>query len=101
MQLISVGWKPLSQGRKGVIATVQVLAESLDGLWGYKCVQVFIHVAAIGPRLIVGFPFLLRYWLAVVPGKQTLLSVGSFLRRRKLKGVCVVVWICHLALGPL
>ena len=83
VQLITVGRKPLSGGRKGVIATVRVLAETPDGLQVYKCVPVFIHVAAIGPRLIIGFPFLLRYGLAVVPGKETLVSVGSFLKHRK------------------
>ena len=44
VQLITVGRKPLSGGRKGVIATVRVLAETPDGLQVYKCVQVFIHV---------------------------------------------------------
>ena len=83
VQFITVGRKPLSEGRKGVIATVGVLAETPDALQVYKCVQVFIHVAAIGPRLIIGFPFLLRYGLAVVPAKETLVSVGSFLKHRK------------------
>ena len=83
VQLITVGKKPLSGGRKGVIATVRVLAETPDGLQVYKCVQVFIHVAAIGPGLIVGLPFLVRYGLAVVPGKETLVSVGTFPKHRK------------------
>ena len=83
VQLITVGRKPLSGGRKGVIATVRVLAETPDGLQVYKCVQVFIHVAVIGPRLIIWFPFLLRYGSAVVPGKETLVSVGSFVKHRK------------------
>ena len=83
VQLITVGKKPLSGGHKGVITTVRVLAETPDGLQVYKCVQVFIHVAAIGPRLIIGCPFLLRYGLAVVPGKETLVSVGSFLKNRR------------------
>ena len=83
VQLITVGRKPLSGGHKGVIATVRVLAETHDGLQVCKFVQVFIHVAAIGPRLTVGFSFLLRDGLAVVPGKETLVSVGRFLKQRK------------------
>ena len=82
VQLITVGKKPLSGRRRGGIATVRVLAETPDGFQVFKCMQVFIHVAPIGPGLIIGFPFLLRYWLAVVPGKETLVSVGGFLKRR-------------------
>ena len=78
VQLITVGRKPLSGGRRGVIAAVRVLAETPGGFQVFKCMQVFIHVAAIGPRLRIGFPFLLRYGLVVVPGKETVVSVGSW-----------------------
>ena len=40
-------------------------------------------MAAIGPPLILGFPFLLRSGLAVVPGRDALVSLDSFQRRRK------------------
>ena len=83
VQLVTVGRKPLSGGRKGVLSTVRVPVETPEGLRVFKCVQVFIHVAAIGPRLILGFPFLLRYGLAVVPGRVALVSLDSFQRRRK------------------
>ena len=83
VQLVTVGRKPLSGGRKGVLSTVRVPVETPEGLRVFKCVQVFIHVAAIGPRLILGFPFLLRYGLAVVPGRDALVSLDSFQRRRK------------------
>ena len=65
------------------MATVRVPVETPEGLRVFKCVQVFIHVAAIGPRLILGFPFLLRYRLAVIPGRDALVSLDSFQGRRK------------------
>ena len=83
VQLVTVGRKPLSVGRKGVLSTVRVPVEKPEGLRVFKCVQVLIHVAAIGPRLILRFPFLLRYGLAVVPGRDALVSLDSFQIRRK------------------
>ena len=84
VQLVTVRRQPLSGGRNGVFATVRLPVESPDdGIHIFKCVQVFIHVAAIGPRVIFGFPFLLRYGLAVVPGRETLVSTQSFYSRRK------------------
>ena len=84
VQLVTLGRQPLSGGRKGVNATVQLPVKTPDdGLQIFKCVQVFIHVAAIGPRVIFGFSFLRRYGLAVVPGRETLVSTQSFYSRRK------------------
>ena len=83
VQLVTVGRMPLSGCCKGVLSTVRVPVETPEGLRVFKCAQVFIHVAAIGPRLILGFPFLLRYGLAVVPGRDALVSLDSFQRRRK------------------
>ena len=76
VQLVTVGHKPLSDGRKGVLSTVRVPVETPEGLRVFTCVQVCIHVAAIGPLLIFGFPFLLRYGLAVVPGRDALSESG-------------------------
>ena len=83
VQLVTVGRKPLSGGRKGVLSTVQAPVETPEGLRVFKCVQVFIHVAAIGRRLILGFPFLLRYGLEVVPGGDALVILDSFQRMQK------------------
>ena len=83
VQLVTVGCKPLSGGRKAVLSTVRGPVETPEGLRVFKCVRVLIHVAAIGPRLILGLPFLLRYGLAVVPGRDALVSLDSFQRRRK------------------
>ena len=70
MQLVAVGRQPLSGIRKSVIATLGLPVETPDGgLQIFKCAQVFIFVAAIGSRVFLGFLFLLRYGLAVVPGR--------------------------------
>ena len=83
VQLVTVGRKALSGGRKGVLSPVRVPVETPEGLRVFKCVQVFIHVAAIGSRLILGFPFLLTYALAVVPGRDALVSLDGFQSRQK------------------
>ena len=80
VQLVTVGRKPLSGGRKGVLSTVWVPVETPEWLRVFKCLQVFIHVAATGSRLIFGFPFLLRYGLAAVPARDALVSLDSFQR---------------------
>ena len=64
VELLTVGLKPLSGGRKGILSTVRVPVETPEGLRVFKCVQVFIHVAAIGPRLILGFPFFFEVWVS-------------------------------------
>ena len=44
---------------------------------------VLVHVADIGPRLIVGYPLLLQYGLAVVPGQPGLVKIPDRLITRK------------------
>ena len=51
-----------------------------EGTKIFKCQQVFLHVAAVGPRLILGYPFLLSYGLAVVPGQEALVQVKGCFR---------------------
>ena len=39
-----------------------------------------MHDTAVGPRLILGYPFLLSYLLAVAPGQEALVQVKGFFR---------------------
>ena len=36
-----------------------------------KCVQVTVHLASVGPRGILGYPFLARYGLTLSPARST------------------------------
>ena len=63
VQLGTVGRKPLSGGRKGVLSTVWVPVETPEGLQVFTCVQVFIHVASMGPRLI-SVSLLVEVWVS-------------------------------------
>ena len=38
-----------------------------------KCVQVTVHLASVGPRDILGYPFLARYGLTLSPTRGSLL----------------------------
>ena len=40
---------------------------NVDGLQMFQCADDFIYVADVGPRVIIGFPLLLRYNLMLVP----------------------------------
>ena len=37
-----------------------------------KCVQVTVHLASVGPRVIPGYPFLARYGLTLSPARRSL-----------------------------
>ena len=53
-----------------------------QGIVVLKCLNVFVHIAEVGPRILIGFPFLFQYRLAFVPTKQFLIpmEVMKFLR---------------------
>ena len=37
-----------------------------------KCLQVTVHLASVGPRVILGYPFLARYGLTLSPARGSL-----------------------------
>ena len=47
------------QNRVHVTLSLPVITN--EGLVVYKCTNMFVHVAAVGPRLILSYPFLLAY----------------------------------------
>ena len=40
---------------------------NVSGLLLFQCSDVFIYLADVGSRVIIGFPFLIRYNLVLVP----------------------------------
>ena len=67
-----------------MVALKASLTTSEDGtLVRYKCLRVFVYVADIRKKMILGFPFLLRYNLCVVPGMPTFVQVPRFVKSKK------------------
>ena len=59
---------PLAGGTVGVYTDRMELAVlNVSGLQLFQCSDVFIYLADVGPRVIIGFPFLIRYNLVLVP----------------------------------
>ena len=67
----------------GAFATLSLLVITPEGVTIFKCTNVFVHVADIGPRLIVGYPFFLQYGLAVVLGQPGLAQSTDGLTTRQ------------------
>ena len=65
-RLIGAGSKELEGGRQGVRVTLLVPVAH-QGTVIARCVEVFVHIASIGPRMILGLPFMARYGLAILP----------------------------------
>ena len=81
--LVHAGRSTISGGQMGVFVTLSIPVITPDGIRIFKCINAFVHVADIGPRLIVGYPFLLQYGSAVVPGQPGLVQIPDRLIRRK------------------
>ena len=73
--LLTAGKTALAGGTQGVTVTLSLPVINPEGYKVFKCLNVFLHVAAVGPRLILGSPFLLVFGLAVVPGQEALVQV--------------------------
>ena len=80
--LIGAGKSRIKGGNQGVTVNLTLPVCKTDGsIVRYKCLRVFIYVADIGRKLILGFPFFLRYNLCVVPGMPSLMQVPQFVHR--------------------
>ena len=67
--LVTAGKSRLKGGDRGgkVIVSVPAYTKN-EKLQIFKCIDVFVYVAANGPRRILGLPFMVLYGLAFVPG---------------------------------
>ena len=68
--LLGAGKSLIQGGDKGVHVTLHVPVMGRQGIVVLKCLNVFVHIAEVGPRILIGFPFLFQYRLAFVPTKQ-------------------------------
>ena len=59
---------PLAGGAVRVnVNYMELVVLNVDGLQLFQCADVFFYLADVGPRVIIGFPFLIRYNLMLVP----------------------------------
>ena len=82
LRLLRAGKSLIQGGDKGVHLTLHVPVMGRQGIVVLKCLNVFVHIAEVGPRILIGFPFLFQYRLAFVPTKQLLIPMEDmkFLR---------------------
>ena len=73
LRLLGAGKSLIRGGDKGVHETLHVSVMGRQGIVVLKCLNVFVHIAEVGPRMVIGFPFLFQYRLASVPTKQFLI----------------------------
>ena len=70
--LMGVGPNQLQGGYRGHWVSMRLPAVQGDEVTTAYCTDLFIHEADIGPRIILGFPFLARYWFALLPSSKHL-----------------------------
>ena len=73
--LLTAGKTALAGGTQGVTVTLSLPVLTPEGYKVFKCLNVFLHVAAVGPRLILRYPFVLVFWFAVVQGQEALVWI--------------------------
>ena len=77
--LLTAGKPALAGGTQGLTVTLSLPVITPEGYKVFKCLNVFLHFAAVGPRLISANLFLLAFGLPVVPGQEALVQVpGCF-----------------------
>ena len=84
-RIISVhaGRSTFSGGQMAAFVNLSIPVTTAERIMIFKCNNAFVHVADMEPSLIVGYPFLLQYGLAPVPGQPGLVQIPDRLIRRK------------------
>ena len=81
--LVGAGKSCLRAGSKGVRVNLLIPICEQDGtLRKLLCTEVFVCVANIGKQLIIGYPFMVHYGLAIAPGYPSFLRLSVRKRRR-------------------
>ena len=75
------GQGSLAGGTQGVTVTLTLPVIASEGYKVFKCLNLFVHASAVVSWLIPGYPFLLAFGLAVVPGQEALVQVRGCSKR--------------------
>ena len=97
--LVHAGRSTISGGQMGVFVTLSTPVITPDGIRIFKCINALVHVAD-GPCLIVGYPALIQYGLAVVPGQPGLVQIRLIGRKptRRYEHVHDVIDACSASM---
>ena len=71
-RLLGAGNMELEGGKLGVRVTILLPVHTCAGVVVARCVNAFLHLASVGPRVILGYPFLTRYGFALLPSQGQL-----------------------------
>ena len=72
IRLVGAGIKQLAGGSQVVKCSVSLPVWHDKRYLTVKCVQVTVHLATVGPRVILGYPLLARYGLTLSPARSSL-----------------------------
>ena len=75
VRLVGAGRTPIPGGDKGVTFTMDIPIMGKRGPVLFRCHNVFIYLADIGNRVLLGFPFFSQYTLAFIPSVELLVPV--------------------------
>ena len=84
-------------GAKGVWVNVVHMADGSNGPQLFCCKHVFVYILDLGSKFIFGFPFLLRFGFALIPGLPYLVPT-DFMKLRPWTGPLRTVVQCHQCL---
>ena len=72
IRFVGAGKNRLAGGSQVVKCSVSLPVWHDGAYVAVKCVQVTVHLASVGPRVILRYPFLARYGLTLSPARGTL-----------------------------
>ena len=91
LQLVGAEKSLISGGEYGFTVAMHVPVNGRVGLTVFRCVSVFVHLAEVGERVLIGFPFFQQYRLAFLPNQQYLIlleDVKVLKAPRRYQGHC-------------
>ena len=75
LRLLGAGKSQITGGDKGVIVNMSLPVTGKRGVVIFQCLNVFIHLADVGDKILLGFPFFQQYRLAFLPNQKFLVPM--------------------------
>ena len=72
LRLLGAGKSQITGGDKGVIVNMSLPVTWKRGAVLFQCPNVFIHLADVGDKILLGFPLFRQYRLAFLPNQRFL-----------------------------
>ena len=75
LRLLGAGKSQITGGDKGVIVNMSLPVTGKRGVVIFQCLYVFIHLADVVDKILLGFPFFQQYRLAFLPNQKFLVPM--------------------------